>query len=151
MQLPVPPSLLIWSLIRRERGVGPLQLYLNSVRISFKVKVLCRNNKSSHWKLACFFRHNPLANCGFEFVNSFANPDIWFYVSAVNNLSRTERISGAGRGWVQLLSWWDFRFSRRRVWRWLPSEMLRRLLFVDTDRRFSSASCLHHSLHWWRQ
>jgi hypothetical protein len=49
---------------------------------------------------------------------------------------------------------WDFRFSRRRVWRWLA------VLWVvapcspaEVYRPFRDACCLHHqaSSSWWRQ
>jgi hypothetical protein len=48
---------------------------------------------------------------------------------------------------------WYIRFSRRRVWRWDPCGILRRLVY----RCFRDSYCLHHqddddsSLWWWMQ
>jgi hypothetical protein len=38
---------------------------------------------------------------------------------------------------------WDFRFSRRRVWRW-ELWNLASYSFVEVDRRFKGAYCLNH-------
>jgi hypothetical protein len=39
---------------------------------------------------------------------------------------------------------WNFRFSRRRVWRWLVFWDVASCSLVETDRRSTGAYCLHH-------
>jgi hypothetical protein len=39
---------------------------------------------------------------------------------------------------------WDFRFSRRRAWRWQPSGFAAPCSLVEVFRRFRDAFCLHH-------
>jgi hypothetical protein len=34
---------------------------------------------------------NPFASCGFSFVSSFVNHDVWFYVSAIFNMYAHKR------------------------------------------------------------